>query len=77
MSAWSFVDGAWLHRPWWKVAINTVLRAVQPQRRKWLIYSRCFGGGVEPPICVGYGFGRVTVLSGPSNRIINVMRWFK
>lgn len=42
------------HRPWFKVAINTALRAVQPRRArwKWLLYSEMQDGR-----CVGYGFG--------------------
>lgn len=40
MSDWVCVGGRWLHRPWWKRAINTALRAVQPfVARKWVIVS--------------------------------------
>lgn len=52
-------DGRWLHRPWWKVAINTVLRALQPRRRwKWVLYTRTTRDG-DPPTVLGYGFGRI------------------
>lgn len=50
-------DGGWNHRPWWKVAVNTVLRLLQPGiRRKWVVYTRSVG---DPPVAIGYGFGRV------------------
>lgn len=62
----------WRHRPWWKVAINTVLRIVQPWvRRKWVIYTRCVeldqlhpelvseAARAGPPVVLGYGFGRI------------------
>ena len=45
-------------RPWWKVAINTVLRAVQPQARKLVIYSK-FDLTPAGPVLVGYGLGRI------------------
>jgi hypothetical protein len=57
---WLLVEGDWLHRPWWKVAINTALRAFQPQPRKWVVYTRTEGGSATaPPRVLGYGFGRV------------------
>ncbi len=48
----------WVHRPWWKVAINTVLRAFQPQLRKWLVYS-VTDDSTTPPTVLGYGFGPI------------------
>lgn len=51
-------DGDWLHRPWWKVAINTVLRAIQPRTRAYLIYTKC-DDDTEPPTVLGYGFGLI------------------
>lgn len=52
-------DGSWNHRPRWKVAINTVLRAFQPWTdRKWVVFTRSTVGG-DPPAVLGYGFGRV------------------
>lgn len=43
--AWRWSENGWRHRPWWKVAINKVLRAVQPRlRRKWVVVSVCEGG---------------------------------
>jgi hypothetical protein len=50
-------------RPRWKVVINAILRAVQPWRRKWVIYSviEC----TSPPRVLGYGFGRVLHEDGP------------
>lgn len=48
-----------MHAPWWKVAINRVLRALQPrQRRKWVIYTHSTVTG-NPPKVLGYGFGRI------------------
>jgi hypothetical protein len=57
MADWIKVDGKWLHRPWWKVAINTVLRLVQPGRWKFVIFTR--STRTDPPRAIGYGFGRV------------------
>lgn len=52
-------DGRWLHRPWWKVAINTVLRRLQPGvERKWVVYTVTSVDG-DPPVVHGYGFGRI------------------
>ncbi len=52
-----------MHRPWWKVAINTVLRWLQPHTpRKLVVYTRCTDcedGSDSPPRVLGYGFGRV------------------
>lgn len=58
MREWVLGPCGWRHRPWWKVAINTVLRVFQPQKRKLVIYTRCAAG--EPPSVVGYGIGLVT-----------------
>ena len=59
---WVFVAGAWRHRPWWKVAINTVLRALQPHtKKKIVIYTRC-DDTCDPPRVIGFGIGRVTHL---------------
>ena len=61
--SWLRHEHGWAHRPWWKVAINTVLRLVQPRvRRKWVVYTRCEGGPqsrTAPPTVLGYGFGRI------------------
>lgn len=46
----------WRHRSPWKVTVNTVLRALQPWSRRWVVYTRCVG---DPPVAIGYGFGRV------------------
>lgn len=51
-------DREWNHRPWWKVAINTVLRWCQPWPRKWVVYTVSTTDG-DPPRVLGYGFGRV------------------
>ena len=63
MSAWAHDGGRWLHRPWWKVAANTVLRAFQSGPRKVVIYTRCEPNGQRAPArtldVVGYGFGFV------------------
>ena len=62
LSGWWWTGGRWLHRPWWKVAINTVLRAFQPWPRKLVIYTKCERGPEDPdrpPRVLGYGFGLV------------------
>jgi len=63
MSAWiEYVPGEWSHKPWFKVAINTVLRALQTRRRParlFVMYTRC-DESTRPPTVLGYGFGRVT-----------------
>ena len=43
-SAWLRLhDGRWLHRPWWKVALNSLLRWLQPKRsRKLVICTRAY-----------------------------------
>lgn len=58
-SDWAFRNGQWLHRPWWKVAVNTVLRLFQPQPYKYVIYTNCIDRENERPIAIGYGFGRI------------------
>lgn len=50
--------GKWSHRPWWKVAVNTILRSFQPQAHKWVVFT-CADKTTTPPIAVGYGFGRI------------------
>lgn len=52
----------WMHRPWWKVAANTVLRFFQRRGPgyKWVITTKAdMPDGVAPPITRGYGFGKV------------------
>lgn len=68
MSDWARAeDGAWMHRPWWKVTINTVLRWLQPGiARKWVIYTRSTMDG-DPPEVLGYGFGRVLHIPSSGN----------
>jgi hypothetical protein len=58
--AW-FHDGEdWRHRPWWKVAINKVLRALQPWPRKVVVYSRCIvPADGSRPRAIGFGIGPV------------------
>lgn len=56
---WTDDTGGWWHRPWWKVAINTVLRWLQPRARwKWVVYTNSAEEG-DPPAVFGYGFGRI------------------
>jgi len=58
---WVLDAGEWRHRPWWKVAINTVLRSFQDTRsgaRLWLVVSVCDEREGRPR-CKGYGFRRV------------------
>lgn len=62
MSAWLWTADGWRHRPWWKVAINTILRVFQPQARKWVVYTVTDpppDDPAHPPRVLGYGFGRV------------------
>lgn len=51
------------HRPWFKVAINTVLRFFQTRKRPaelWVMYSLFDGISTDPNAkCVGYRFGWV------------------
>jgi hypothetical protein len=58
---WVLLGGEWRHRPWWKVAINSVLRALQPfTDRKLVIATVCIdrpSGG--PPLIVDYQLRRV------------------
>jgi hypothetical protein len=59
MSRWQY-DNGWRYRPWWLVAVNTVLRLFQPQRRKLVIYAIAdLGPGRLPPLLLGHGFGLV------------------
>ena len=63
MSAWKPDGGRWLHRPWWKVAINTVLRVFLTGPGTTEIYTRCEHNGQREPArvweAVGYGIGKV------------------
>lgn len=61
---WVRREDRWLHRPWWKVAINTVLRAMQRRGpgRKLVIFTRCDVACetvTVPPRVLGYGIGWV------------------
>ena len=51
---WVLDDGQWLHRPWWKVAINTALRAVQPWPRKLVVVTCAEDGPDDRPRAIGY-----------------------
>lgn len=46
-----------VHRPWWKVAINTPLRALQG-RRPWLVASVF---DVETGRLLGYTFAQIAL----------------
>lgn len=65
---WQRTPDGWRHRPWWKVAINTVLRAVQTKRRParlWVVATRCTEIADEsgpPPDVLGYKLCKVTHL---------------
>lgn len=62
MSAWHRSGDQWAHRPWFKLAINTVLRALQTRERParlFVMYTRC-DERTRPPTVLGYGFGFVT-----------------
>lgn len=62
---WYRTDDGWRHAPWWKRAINTVLRALQRGRPvAWLVYTRCTIDG-DPPAVLGYGFGRIPMRPKP------------
>lgn len=67
MSDFYIIDGRWYHGPWWKRAINPVLRALQFWTdRPYVIYSRAseylVADPARPPELHGYGFGRVRTL---------------
>ena len=68
MTSWAWTEDGWRHRPWWKVAINSLLRAVQRrgEGRKLVVFTRCgpdpaFG----PPTVRGYGIGFIYHLPVP------------
>lgn len=55
MSDWERSGDRWLHRPWWKVAINSALRWLQPwTARKWVVYTRTTETG-NPPRVLAHG----------------------
>lgn len=59
---WVMTESGWRHRPWWKVAINSVLRAIQVGcDQKWLIATVADGkyGPDLKPVTVGYRFCRI------------------
>ena len=64
-AGWWFchVSGCWMHRPWWKVAVNTILRFFQRRGPgdKYVIFTKADYGydGEKTPITRGYGFGKV------------------
>ena len=64
MRVWVQIDSGWRHRPWFKVAINTVLRLVQTRRRpaRLLVLATICTDDGEPPRVLGYRFRRVTHL---------------
>jgi hypothetical protein len=53
--------GQWMHRPWFKVALNSALRFVQTRRRParlFVLATRCADDG-NPPAVLGYQLRRV------------------
>lgn len=57
--AWHCHGTRFVHRPWFKVLVNTVLRLAQPRRaRKWVLCSVVEHVGPRPR-CQGYEFARV------------------
>lgn len=57
--AWERCGTRFVHRPWFKVFVNTVLRLAQPRRsRKWVLCSIVEHVGPRPR-CMGYEFARV------------------
>lgn len=63
---WEFADGRWMHRPWWKVAINTALRAVQRKRSKKLVIATISTQLGSPPRVLGYKLAFVEHKPPPS-----------
>ena len=59
MSAWTLTDQGWRHRPWWKVAINSILRRLQPGPVKWVIATHARQDGDGEPVAVGYTFAPI------------------
>ena len=61
-------NGGWNHRPWWKVAINTILRLLQRGPVKWVIYTETPAidpADPNPPKVIRYGFGQVRQEAAP------------
>lgn len=57
-----FDDVSAAHRPAWKVAINTILRALQcGRKRRWLVVTKVDYDSLKAgnPIVIGYGFSPV------------------
>lgn len=68
-------DG-WAHRPWWKVAVNTVLRLLQPGlERKLVVATVCEQAGDAPPVVVGYRLQRVRHLPALPRALAQPRRW--
>ena len=66
-SNWVMTDAGWRHRPWWKVAINSLLRHAQFWTDSKLLLAteseEVIGIDCEPVI-LGYGFHRITMRKG-------------
>ena len=59
---WVRTSAGWLHRPWWKVAINGLLRRLQPHTpNKWVVYTVCTtpDDPDEAPAVLTYGIGPI------------------
>ncbi len=62
--SWVRTERGWRHAPWWKRAINTVLRTLQPRSgRPVLVYTIADvnAPASEPPRVIAYGIGRIDV----------------
>ena len=65
---WIKHKNGWTHSPAWKVAINTVLRALQCGRRyRWLIVTKADFDSIlaGKPVVTGYGFSKVEFKDAP------------
>lgn len=67
-SNWVMTDSGWRHRPWWKVAVNTVLRKIQRGRKiQWLIATKAPGSDIFTcePVAIGYCLTKVEMRDAP------------
>ncbi len=65
---WEKVDGKWLHRPWWKVGVNRVLRRFQRRRERKLVIATITTLVGDPPRVLGYKLAFVKHLPDPKEK---------
>lgn len=65
---WVKHEHGYLHRPWWKVVINTALRMAQSGRKhRWLVVTKVDFESLlrGSPVVTGYGFAKVEFKDAP------------